>query len=398
MTAGHAFAFRTILFLAGLILLLVILIQGIRRGSTRRMLASSIGLGLVILAVTMGNWKIYQCKFTVPDQIDVYGHVKGDSNSYLNGYMVLLYEGNVETANNITHRGSFTRNKKDKEDDGYFEFEIPNTELTRCSLTGDFKQASFGRNYLWSRNKITYLAHDFNGLGPGANFRITLDEQKKKYTLIVLQRSAGDYPNEINIYHTYLDPTGSPAINIPIKTYIMYGDSAAETETGYYVEAHPLSTAASGALFPAMMEVRDAWVEDDKSNPITPKIDPRAVGEEIIDIDNCTGSASIDKTETRSRVYIHEVQFEGTPSYDLGQVAIKAAPSLGFAQGKIDIANATISMQVPAWTHMKYKIVWHDSWKPGKMRIDSGASNNSLTIRERIGLWWELVTYSVDCP
>ena len=381
---------QIILFLIGLFLLLIFLMVGKRRRSVPWIIIFPIGLGLVFFSFLMPRLRIYQCKFTTPEKIEVYGHVKGDSKSYLNGYSVLLYEGNVEIANNITHKGSFARNKKDKEADGYFEFEIPNTgQLTRCSLAVDFKQTTTRRNYLW---------HDFNSLGPGANFRITLDGQAKIYTLAVLQKSAGEYPNEINIYHTYLDPTGTPAINIPIKTYTMYGDSAAEMESGYYVEAHPQSSANPGTMSPIMMEVRDAWVEDDSANPITPKIDPGAVGEEIIDIDNCTGSAPIDKTETRTRVYLHEVQFQGSPSYDLGQVAIKAIPSLGFVQGKIDTANATISMHVPAWTHMKYKIVWHNLWKPGKMRIDSGSSNNSIPMRAKIGLWWELIPFSVDCP
>ena len=379
-----------ILLLIGIFLILLFLVIGKRRSSFPWIIALPLGLVLILLFFWMPRWKIYQCRFTTPDQINVYGHVKGDSNSYINGYMVLLYEGNVETANNITHRGSFARNKKDKEDDGYFEFEIPNMEqFNRCSLAGDFKQVNSRPSYLWQ---------DFNGLRPGANFRITLDERKKKYTLVVLPRSAGDYPNLINIYHTYLDPAGNPAINIPLKTYTMYGDLAAETETGYYVAAHPLSTAAQGVLFPVLMEVRDAWVEDDNAIPITPKIDPRAVGEEIIDIDNCAGSSPIDKTETRTRLFLHEVQFEGTPSYDLSQVAIKAAPSLGFVQGKIDTASATISLQVPAWTHMKYKIIWHDRWKPGNMIVDSGPANKPLPIRARIGLSWNLETYRVDCP
>ena len=399
MTAGYAFAFRTILFLAGLIFLLVILIQGIRRGSTRRMLASSIGLGLVILAVTMGNWKIYQCRFTVPNEIDVVGHVKGNSGSYLNGYRVLLYEDNVEIANTLTQKGRFAGYKKDKENDGFFLFKIPNAhQFTRCSVADGFKQASTGRNILWFRNKSTYLWQDFNSLRPGTSLPISLDSQKPKYTLIVLPRGAGDYPNEINAYHTYLDPTGNPAINIPIKTYTMYGDSAAEIETGYYVEAHPLSNPTPGILFPLMMEVQEAWVEDDSASPITPKVDPRVIGEEILDMDNCTGSSPSYETKTISKVYVHEVQFEGAPSYDLAQAAIKAAPSLGFVQGKIDTAQATISMSAPAWKHMKYKIVWHDLWKPGRMRIDSGATNNSLPIRARIGLWWVLEIFPVDCP
>jgi len=359
---------------------------------------------LVILAVTMGNWKIYQCRFTVPDQIEVYGHVKGNDNSYVNDHWVLLYEGNVEIKNNITHRGRFTRNKRDKEEDGYFEFEISNTELTRCSLTTDFKQSSTGHNFLWFKNKTTYIWHDFNDLRLGENFRITLDGQKKNYNLVVLPRNAAEYPNEINIYRTYLKPDGEAAVNIPIKTYPINGDYTIETITGYYVAAHSSSTAPQEIGFPAPKAIRDAWVKDDSANPIQTVIDPRIAGEEIVDIPNCTGSSLINRTEQRTKVYIHEVQFLGSPSmiYDLGQIAYKAADSLGFMQGKIDVAEAFVNVYVPVGEHMKYKIVWHDVWKPGEMRVDvgptNGPSNIPLQFRAKVDMTSDSQPYSVDCP
>jgi hypothetical protein len=390
----EGFAIRTILFLVGLVFLLVILSIGIRQRSTGWILAASAGLILIIGSIWMGSWKTYQCRYTTPDQITVVGHVRDKTNSYLNDYLVILYRENEEMGRVLTYKGRFSGDKKDKENNGYFEFDIPNTDqFNRCSMAVDFSQYSSGHDFLWIENKTTYLWHNFDEIQADIYLPIEISGQKTKYTLEVLPSGKANLPPQIFQYPTYLNQNGKVTINALINAYTSEGTSAALNPTNFY--AH---TSQHPGLTMGGREVRNAWVE---ANITTPDYaGPDIADNDVIDIDNCKGLSPIKKQQTKTLAFMREVQFRtgATQNYDLGLVALKASPSLGFTQGEVIPNEATVNIDVPAGAHKVYKITWHVYWKPGIIRVDSGQLTDEMPFRSSYIKYSDVWTENVSCP
>jgi hypothetical protein len=382
------FAIRTILFLAGLIFLLVILIQGIQHHSTNVILASSAGLFLVIGSVWLGSWKIYQCAFTIPEEIRIAGHVRDRSNLYLNDHLVIVFREKEELGRDFTHPGNFVGDKKDEKNDGYFEFNIPNTDqLTRCSMVPDFRQASSGRGILGFGHQTIYIWHDFADVEADTYLQKKISDRKTEYILEVIPGSKANLPKEVFQYPTYLNQNGNVTIDAQIKTYTGQGISANEYFTNYYVH----SRAAGSA-------VRNAWVI---ANSVPNETSgPDISDNESIDIDNCKGLSSIIGTQKKKLAFMREVQFEKNTSqnFDLGTVAFEAIPSLGFTPGEIVPNEATVDINVAAGEHKVYKITWHVYWKYGTMRVDSGQQTNDLLFRASYIKDWTVRSENVACP
>jgi hypothetical protein len=387
-------AIRIILFLIGLIFLVVILTIGIQQQLRGWIAVSLSGLVLIVGSVWMGNWKAYQCRYTVPDQISVVGHVKDKlSSSYLNNYLVILYRGDEEIGRFVTEKGKFQEDKKDTENDGYFEFDIPNTDrLTRCSMAVDFRQDSSGRTFLGLGNKTTYLWHDFTDVEAGTYLPINIGDSKK-YTLVVLPGIKDNLPEEISQYHTYLNRNGVAAINAPVKTYAEETTSAKANPTNFYAHlSQPLDVSSGGTA------VRNAWVEATGTAAEYKGSD--IADNDVIDINHCKDQASPTKQETRKLAFMREVQFRpaGNQNYDLGMVALKAVPSLGFTQGEMTPYDAKVDIDVPPGEHWVYKITWHAYWRPGKIRVDSGQQMDELSFRESYINGWDVWVEKVACP
>jgi hypothetical protein len=382
---------RAIIFLVGLGFFLIPLLLISQRDSLG-LLFSSWGVGLILIVGSfwMGSWKIYQCAYSIPDRIKLVGHIKDDSNPRPNHYLVILYRENEELARDITRIGKFDVDKKDKQNDGYFELEIANEyQVNRCSMPIDFKQDSVGHNWLSFGKKSTYLWHNFADIEAGASVPMKIEDRKKKYTLVVLPGNMDNYPKEIS-NTTYLDQNGKVTINIPITTYTGDGNSQSEVVTGYFVHANPSSNSA-------VLGIRDAWVIDGTVSIIT----GTSIGDDdIIDIDNCAGSAPINIQKIKSLTYVHEVKFQtnANSNYDLGIVALKAGPSLGFTQGQIDTKEATINIDVPVRAHKKYKIVWQELWKTGLISIDLGQQIIQIPFRAKAEMNWYPQSFDVACP
>jgi hypothetical protein len=357
----------------------------------------------VLLLVTgsflIGRLRSFQCAYTVPDQIKVAGHVKGNSGTYLNNYLVLLYRGNDEVDRATTIKGKFNDDRNDKENDGYFELEIPNTDLlTRCSMIKNFRQDSSAYSFLSPVNHTTYLWHNFTDLGTGVSLRINKSEGKKIYTLVVLSDSLDDFPEEIKHYPTYLDQTGRIVINVPIKLYRLMGDSAVEMPTEYFVKDSSTMNILQGVSDPAEGDVQDAWVMEDSTHE---SLSPAIADDEIIDINNCGQTSSRNETIKARIIYYHEVQFmeDGNSlSNDLGTIALRATDSLGFTQGQIDTKEAAENVDVPAGARMKYIYFWQEQWNNGKIVTNVDQNMIPLYFRVRNDMHGYFTSYPVDCP
>lgn len=389
--AGFAVAVRTLLFLAGLVFLLVVLSQGIRRRSTNRILASTAGLILVIGTVWIGYWKYYQCVFSVPERIRIVGHVKDKSNAYLNDYVVLLFRDNVEVAEYRTVTGKFSGDKSDKENKGYFEFDLPNTDrLTRCSMRANFNQGSPGRKFWQLRDRTIYLWHNFSEIEPGTQLPITMEDKKKKYVLEVLPSSQDNLPREISLYPTFLDQNGKAAISAPIVIYTMQGGLPVESNTNYFVPA---------GKGPEGVEVQNAWVIADSNGSFDDRGTP-IMDHNSVDINNCTGTSAITIPIRKSFSFMREVQFEtpGDPGYDLGMVAFRANPSLGFTNGQIVTEERIVDVDVHPGEHKVYKLIWMEVWETGAIEIDLGDRIKTLPYRASNTVFERQESHDVDCP
>jgi hypothetical protein len=387
------FTIRIVILLVGFVLVCVPTILERQRYSPVLFIAFlGPGLILIIVSLWMASWRIYQCAFTIPDQIKIVGHIRDDSNSRPNNYLVLFYLENDEIARNLTRMGKFEVDSHDQQNDGYFELTVPNEyQLNLCSMPIGFRQNSFGHAILGFGRKTTYVWRNFADVEVGKYIPINIDERKKKYTLVVLPSRMDNLPKEISDYPTYLDPGGNVAINVPLKTYTVAGNSEIETTTNDFVRVYQRGSKPVG------FEVRDAWVEDGntKESIVSGMADNR-----IIDINNCAGPLPIKTQRTMSISYAHEVNFrtDANPNYDLGIVALKASASLGFTQGQIEIEKTVIDIDVPAGAHKKYKVIWQELWKEGVISIDLGQERVQLPFRAKNGLYPDVWSFAVDCP
>jgi len=384
---------RAFIILVGVGLFLIPILLSNQRDSPGCLLSSwAAALILVLVALWMGSWKTFQCRYTVPSQIKLVGHIKDDSTPRPNHYPVMVYLGEEEIAKDVTRKGKFDADKKDKENDGYFELVINNDyQLTRCSLPIDFQQGRDGFDVLSFGQKSTYLWHNFSELEAGTPVPIKIEEPQKTYTLVVLPRNIDDFPKELAANPTYLDQNGKVTINVPIKIY-PEGNPQAENITEFFAHNNPASNSPV-----VEFEVRDAWVIDGSVIQVS---GTTIADEEIIDIDNCTGATPVQTKYKRSSTYIHEVKFQSNaiPNYDLGIVALKASPSLGFTQGQIDTKEAIIDIDVPVRVHRKYKIFWQELWKTGQIQIDLGQQVIQLPFRARAEMNWYPQSFDVACP
>ena len=381
---------RVIIFLIGLGFFLIPILLISRRESLGALFASW-GVGIIVIAVAiwMGSWKMYQCAYTIPDQIKFVGHINDPSNPRPNRYLVILYLEDEEIARDTTRNGKFDVDKQDQQNDGYFELEAPNDfKLTRCSMPIDFKQDRAGGKWWSLGKKTTYLWHNFTDMEAGTSTPIKIEERKKKYTLVVLSGNKEKYPAEIS-NPTYLDKNGKVTINLPIKTYTN-DNSQPEVATGFFVHTNPPANSME-------FGVRDAWAID---GTIFIVAGTTIADDDIIDIDNCAGTAPIQKKEIKRFTYVHEVKFQTNANlnYDLGAVALKAGPSLGFTQGQIDTKEAMINIDVPTRAHKKYKIVWQELWKTGLISIDLGQQNVQLPFKALAEMNWYPQSFDVACP
>ena len=396
------FSFQYAILLVALyfvLLLLVIAFVLRRHQGVRSCFPILVVLGLVIVVVyLLDPEKIYECRSTIPDQIRVAGHVTDSSNSPLNNHLVILYKGNEEIARDVTRFGRLQVDKQDQERDGYFELAAVNElQLNRCSMALDFKQDRYGNGLLGMANGTTYLWHNFEGIAAGTFQTLNHEEPKKTYTLVVLPSSLDHFPKELSFYSTYLDQNGKVAINAPIKTYMLSGNSIVENVTGFSIHASRLSTPPPDLSLPVLREVRDAWVVNGSTSeaPALSPIDPP-----IIDWDNCQGLLRSNATVPVSLIYFHEVQFQRGDylNFDLAIAASKAAASLGFMQGQMATITEPVSVNAPAGIHRKYKVFWQDVWRTGSMSVDFGQNTAPVPFRARIGMAVNVQSIDVDCP
>jgi hypothetical protein len=390
------FALQLFICLLGLFILGIGISLLLRTRVSRLWSFSVIGVGLISIFVSfvLGYVREFQCSSIVPDRIKIVGHVKDHTNSYLNNYLVILYRENDEVKRAITTNGKFNGDRNDRPEDGYFELDVPNIDqLSRCSLIEDFRQVRSGASPQSLGTQTAYVWRDFPDLRTGISTPINREEGKKKYTLLVLPASLDDYPEEIKRYNTYLDQNGNIVINMPIKSFASTGSNVVEYPTGYFVKAYPLLEIPN----PTAMEVRDAWVTEGSTREITgiEKADDGTTG-----IDNCKQRSPRNVSIKGSIIYIHEVEFAGDTyfSYDLGDAALKAAPSLRFMQGQVEIKEAMENVEVPAETYMKYKFSWQEVWQNGEITADIGQRTVQLPYRARSDMIWRLDGYPVDCP
>ena len=394
------FSILATIVMVGFFLLLITVFLAKRRATRNGLLTFS---GISLLVIFTSFWveglKIYQCAFSIPDQIRIAGHIENQSNSYPNNYLVILYRGNDELSRSITRHGNFDIDEKNEPRDGYFELTVPNEfQLTRCSMLMDFKEGRNGSGLMQFGNETVYLWHYFVDIVAGTYQPLNIETDERKYTLVVLPDNLNQFPREISIYPTYLDQNGKVAINVPIKTYTMMGDFITESTTGYFMHAGRLPETPQWPVFSVTREVRDAWVID--GNPILTER-PSLFATVTIDRDNCLGLLPINDFVPIRLNYIREVQFEenGSLNFNLGVAVSKAAPSLGFVQGQMDTVTAPVPVDVPAGSHTIYRLFWRDVWSIGTMVIDFGQSNNiRIPFRARTGMRWTIESYAVACP
>jgi hypothetical protein len=394
-------AFQIFILLIGMLLLLWALPALLKAGASRwwTLPILSVSLVLIVVSSLLDRSEYYQCHYLIPERMMIAGHVKDKHmDSYVNDYIVLLFRDNTQIAKKTTTHGRFAGDRADKENDGYFEFEIENTDhLSRCSMEDNFQQTGSGPNLLWSGSFKPYLWRNLTELGAGAAFHLTKNGQEHKYTLVVSPGSVATYPKEINFYPAYLDPDDKVAINLPIKTYTLPGNQT--RETGFFVQDYPVANTILGLSQAIPFKVRDAWVTSDK--PI------ETTGSDVyddvpIDIDNCLNPSPQTITRPKSITFIQEVQFQERPdllNYDLALVALKAAPSLGFTHGRLVTEEIPIHINVPAQAHMKYQVFWREQWKEGIILADQGnASPVPFPYRARTYMQAYTMPYQVACP
>ncbi|MGE5377853.1 MAG: hypothetical protein ACM3XO_22560 [Bacteroidota bacterium] len=394
------FVFQIFIFLLGVIALLIAANLVINRDRWRWVaLSLVIGLIFIVTSTLLDRSKSYQCKYVIPDQIKIAGHVRDKYNgAFVNNYMVLLFRDNAQVAKAVTFRGKFDGGGKDEENNGFFEFDIQNKDqLTRCSMEGGFQQTSSKPNFLGFGSLRPYLWRNLADLGSGAAFHLTKNGQEHKYTLVVSPGSVATYPKEINFYPAYLDPDDKVAINLPIKTYTPPGNQT--RETGFFVQDYPEANTLLGLHQAIPFKVLDAWVA---KITYQETIGSDVYDDELIDIDNCKNTSSQSLTVPKSITYIQEVQFQDTPdsrNYDLALVALKAAPSLGFKHGQLFTEEYSIPIDVPAQAHMKYQVFWREQWKEGVILANQGNANPvSFPYRARKYMLPYTMPYQVACP
>jgi hypothetical protein len=379
------------LFLLGLLILVVLLVLlGYRRFAGSGCVPLLAGIFL-LAGISIGGWELYQCEFNSPDQIKLAGHITDVSNPRPNNYLVILYLETEEIARDMTRLGQFDPDRKDAQNDGYFELTFPNEyELTRCEMPMKFRLSPLGNGlpaFLWFR---------FEDLEAGATRPILIEERSKKYTLVVLPESVDHLPAEI-ANRTYLDRNGKVTINVPIKTYWTSGPSLHEISTAYTVHPEPAMKLLQGGLAPFTADVRNAWVVDGPPREIA---GPTNADEYPLDINNCTGSTPIRMQVIKRLTFVHEVEFEAHASlnFDLGQAALIAGPSLGFSHGQIGVEEIPIAVDVPAGAHTIYMVYWHDLWKTGAINMAVGQGVDVVPFRARMGIQADVQPYPVHCP
>jgi hypothetical protein len=385
------------ILLIGLFLILFIVVSSLilnKQPSIRSCLLSILAIGLIVITgFFLDLEKLYQCALKAPDQIRIAGYIKGNSP---NGYLVFLYKDIEEIDRFVTLNGRLDSEQEPR--DGYFELTATNEfKLTRCSMLMDFEQSRVGYNFLSLQGKTTYLWRHFTELEPGVYQPLNDDEPRKMYSLVVSRHHVDSYPGEVELYSTYLDKDRAVAINVPVKTYSMTGNSPVETMTGYFIHSGRLAETPRWTSFSMAREVRDAWVVD--INPVLSESLNNAEPP-IIDRDNCLGLLPPTDIVPVSLMYTKEVQFQENTrlDFDLGTAASKLAPSLGFTQGQLYTVVADVPIDVPAGTHRKYKLFWRDMWSTGLVIVDFGQENIQLPFRARVGMTWSIEKYDVDCP
>lgn len=355
--------------------------------------------GLVLFVTFLGleSWKWYQCRYTLPDEIKLVGHIYDEANSRPNNYLVILYREKEEIARDMTHLGKFAVDEEDEQNDGYFELTVPNEyQLTRCSMPEGFRQDHIGYDLPGPSNGTTFLWRNFEEIEAGTIERIDIEDRNKKYTLVVFPESVDHFPAEI-ANPTYLDQNGNVTINVEVMVYTMNGPNLSEFTTGQYVHTDSSEASAQGAMSPSLADVQYAWVIDGTTTVISgsPSAD-----EDSVDRNNCMATTPLREKVIKRLTYIHQVKFEHntSPNFDLAMAALKAGPSLGFMHGQMGTEEVEIDVDVPAGAHKIYMVYWYELWKTGKIKMAVGPGVVDMPFRALSGVNGNAVEFLVDCP